>query len=157
MANKQVKRRMTKQEKIDWDNLYEYVRKNVMHYDNNQSLSKKMVLRLKGMLNGKFYANNNTKDMADYSYQTVLNTYKFCSLSINRALTSKTFDSEEHKFNYVAAIVESKLNDVYIRMQNVVKTEEKTKTMDMSTVTNEGAEYKKKTTENTNKRLDDLW
>lgn len=157
MASKQVKKRMTKQDKLDWDELYEYVRQKVMGYDTNQSLSKNMVLRLKGMLNGKFYANNNTKDVADYSYKNVLNTYKFCSLSINRVFTTKSFESEEHKFNYAAAIVESKLNDVYMRMKNVVKSEEKTKNMDMSTATNEGAEYQKKTKENNNKRLDDLW
>lgn len=157
MANKQVKRKMTKQDKIDWDELYEYVRTNVMHYDKNQSLSKNMVLRLKGMLNGKFYANNNIEDKANYTYKIVLNTYKFCSLSINKALSSKTFENEEHKFNYVAAIVENKLNDVYMRMKNAIKVEAKTQTMDMTTATHTGAKYQRKTKENTNKRLDDLW
>lgn len=156
MAEKTVKKRMSKQDKIDWDNLYEYVRSKVLFYDNSQSLSKQMVLRLKGMLNGKFYANNTTTDMADYSYKTVLNTFKFCSPKIQSALSSKTFDSENHKFNYICAIVENNLNDVYLRMKNAIKVQKKTETMDVSTITHEGADYQSKTKETSNK-LSDLW
>ena len=51
-------KRMSTKDKADWDKLYEYVRHNVMGYDENQSLSKNMVLRLKGLLTNKFMANN---------------------------------------------------------------------------------------------------
>ncbi|HIT89067.1 MAG TPA: hypothetical protein IAC41_01415 [Candidatus Merdenecus merdavium] len=154
--NNPVKKRMSKQDKIDWDNLYEYVKNNVLHYSSKQSLSVQMVLRLKGMLNGKFYANNTTTDMADYSYKTVLNTFKFCSPKIQSVLSSKNFDSENRKFNYICAIVEGSLNDVFLRMENAAKVQQKTERMDVSAITHNGAGYQSKTRETSNK-LNDLW
>ena len=81
-----AKKKMTEKEKEDWDALYQYVRKNIMNYDDNQALSSKMVLRLKGLLTNKFMENNNIKDTANYSYEAILNTFKFCSPQISRAL-----------------------------------------------------------------------
>ena len=51
---KATKKHMTQQDNIEWDALYQYVRHNVLGYDDNQSLSRSMVLRLKGLLNNKF-------------------------------------------------------------------------------------------------------
>ena len=58
-----TKKHMSQQDKEDWENLYEYVRHNVLGYDENQSLSRPMVYRLKGLLNNKFMANNNIEDI----------------------------------------------------------------------------------------------
>ena len=153
---KEVKKRMSKEDKIHWDELYEYVRTRVMKYDKNQSLSTAMVLRLKGLLYNKFMENLNIEDTANYSYQVVLNTFKFCMPDIQRGLTSNSFRDENHKFNYVIKIVESNLNTVYMRMKNAEKAKEKTETIEMNVVTHSGAEYQTKTKE-TSKRLNDLW
>ena len=123
---KTTRKRMSKQEKEKWDELYEFVRVKVLGYDENQSLSKNMVLRLKGMLNGKFMANNSTEDNANYSYDVVINTFKYSMPDIQRALNNVSFANEMHKFFYIAKIVESNLNDVYIRMKNKKKIEEET-------------------------------
>jgi hypothetical protein len=146
---------LTEQEKIDWDNLYQYVRHNVLGYDNNQSLSRSMVLRLKGLLTNKFMANNNIEDTASYTYQLVLNTFKFCMPDIQRGLRSNSFRDENHKFNYVMKIVESNLNTVYMRMKNSEKSKEKTESISIDT-THNGADYQAKTSK-TSKKLDDLW
>ena len=53
-----AKKKMTEKEKQDWESLYYHV-KNVMGYDENQSLSSTMVLRLKGLLTNKFIENSN--------------------------------------------------------------------------------------------------
>ena len=95
-----------------------------MGYDENQSLSRTMVLRLKGLLSNKFIANNNIEDTANYSYETVLNTLKFCMPDIQRGLRSNSFTDENHKFNYAIKIVESNLNTVYVRMKNAEKARE---------------------------------
>ena len=50
-----TRKHMSKQEKADWDELYEYVRTEVMGYDQNQSLSSEMVLRLKGLLSNNLW------------------------------------------------------------------------------------------------------
>ena len=73
-----ARKKMSKEESQDWENLYNYVKSNIMGYDENQALSKNMVLRLKGLLTGKFIENKNIKDISNYSYKTILTTFKYC-------------------------------------------------------------------------------
>ena len=149
-------KRMSIKDKKDWEALYEYVRHNVMGYDENQSLSKNMVLRLKGLLNNKFMANNNIEDTSNYSYETILLTFKFCMSDIQRGLRSTSFRDETHKFNYVLKIVESNINTVYMRLKNAEKSKQKTEAINMDTATHSGAEYQIKSRK-TSERLEDLW
>ena len=152
------KKHMSKQDKDNWNMLYEYVRKNVMGYDENQSLSKNMVLRLKGLLTNKFIANNNIADTANYSYQVVLNAFKFCIADIQKGLKSNSFNDENHKFNYVLRIVESNLNTVYMRMKNAEKTKEEIDNHDTSDAATYVNTFKtKENNHNRNKKYDDLW
>ena len=153
---KATNKRMSTKDKADWDKLYEYVRHNVMGYDENQSLSKNMVLRLKGLLTNKFMANNNIEDTSNYSYETILLTFKFCMSDIQRGLRSTSFRDETHKFNYVLKIVESNINTVYMRVKNSEKSKQKTETMSMDTATHLGADYQTKSRK-TSERLNDLW
>lgn len=153
---KTPRKRMTKEERDAWDSLYEYVRTKVMRYDSNQALPSQIVLRLKGMLNGKFMANGSTKDMANYSYDVVLNTFKYSMPDIQRALGSVSFRDESHKFNYIMKIVERNLNDVYMRMKGAERAREEIKDMKMDVATHHGATYKKKT-KDVSSRLNDLW
>ena len=149
------KKRMTKEDKEAWDNLYEYVRTKVMRYDSNQALPSKMVLRLKGMMNGKFIANNSTKDMANYSYDVVLNTFKYSMPDIQRALGSVSFKDESHKFNYVMKIVEGNLNDVYMRMKGAERAREEILKEESSIVPHKAVEYKPKKKDKD--KFSDLW
>ena len=150
------KKRLLQEDKKYWDEVYEYVRTNIMGYDENQSLSRSVVLRLKGLTSNKFIENNNTPDTANYSYQVVLNTFKFCYTDIQKALRNNSFRDENHKVNYILKIVESNLNTVYIRMKNVEKSKQKTETISMETATHSGAEYQTKT-EKVSEKLNDLW
>lgn len=149
--------KMSYEEQQEWDELYEYVKINILGYDEAQLLPSYIVVRLKGLLQGKFMANNKTLNNANYSYKTVLNTFKFCSPDIHRGLRSGSFRSEQHKVNYIFKIVENNINNVYLRMQNVEKAKEQTKNITIDTATHIGAEYQRKTKETTNKLLDDLW
>ena len=148
---------MTAQEKADWESLYNYVKFDILGYDENQALPSNMVLRLKGLLTNKFMANNRIKSTANYSYQTILNTFKFCSPEIYKALRTKSWTSEQHKFNYILKIVEGNINNVYLRMKNVEKAKEEAESMVLDTANHTGAEYQRKTKEVTNKLLDELW
>lgn len=152
-----AKKKMSEKEKLDWENLYTYVKKNIMGYDENQALSSTMVLRLKGLLTNKFIENNNIESSANYSYETILNTFKFCSPDIQKALRTNRFVDEMHRFNYILKIVEKNINTVYLRMKNIQKTKEEAKSMTIDTASHTGAEYQKKTKEVTNKLLNDLW
>jgi hypothetical protein len=150
-----ARKKMTEEEKIAWDELYTYVRKNVMGYDDNQALSSAMVLRLKGLLTNKFMENNSIKSTANYSYVTILNTFKYSSLDINNALRTNNFKDESHKFNYILKIVEKNINTVYVRMKNAEKAKEEAKHMTIEAPTHTGAEFKPK--EKKKDKFTDLW
>lgn len=156
MAEKKRKR-MTKQDMEDWDTLYQYVCHNVLGYDDNQSLSRTMTLRLKGLLYGKFMENTSQEDKSSYSYKTVLNTFKFCYMDIQRALQNNTFHDENHKFNYILKIVEGKLNDVYIREKNAEKGIKEAENHDLSETANYQNTFKAKETKQSTEKYSDLW
>ena len=113
---------MTVQDKKDFDELYEYVRRNIMGYGDNFVLDHKTTLRLRGLRYGKLYDNTKSNDVTNYPFSVVLYTFKACAPKIQKALSTKHFDSDQHKFNYVAKIVEDNLNDMYVRFKHAQKT-----------------------------------
>lgn len=149
-----AKKKMTEKEKQDWDSLYFYV-KNLLGYDENQALSSTMVLRLKGLLTNKFIENNSIESTANYSYEVILNTFKYCSSDIQRALRTNNFKDEQHKFNYLLKIVEKNINTVYIKMKNVQKAKEEAKNISVEIPIHTGAEFKPK--EKTTDKFSNLW
>lgn len=151
-----AKKKMTEKEKQDWEKLYYYV-KNLLGYDENQALSSTMVLRLKGLLTNKFIENGNIESTANYSYETILNAFKFCSPEINKALRTNRFTDEMHRFNFMLKIVERNINTVYMKMKNLEKAKEEAKSTIIETVNHTGAEYQRKTKEVNNKLLNNLW
>lgn len=149
-----AKKKMTEEEKVAWENLYYYV-KNLLGYDENQALSSTMVLRLKGLLTNKFMENNNTTSTANYSYETILNTFKFCSPEISKALRTNRFADEMHKFNYLLKIVEKNINTVYMKMKNAQRAKEEAKNSTVEMPTHIGAEFKPK--EKKESKFSNLW
>lgn len=145
---------MTEKEKQDWENLYYHV-KNVMGYDENQALSSTMVLRLKGLLTNKFIENNNIESTANYSYETILNAFKYSSLDIQRAVRTNNFKDEMHKFNYLLKIVEKNINTVYIKMRNAQKAKEEARNTVVEAPLHTGAEFKPR--ENKKNKFTNLW
>ena len=149
-----AKKKMTEKEKQDWEALYFYV-KNLLGYDENQALSSTMVLRLKGLLTNKFIENKNIEDGANYSYETILNTFKYCSMDIQKALRTNSFKNEQHKFLYITKIVENNINNVYLRMKNAEKAKEEAKNTMIEIPTHTAAEFKPK--EKKKDKFSDLW
>lgn len=149
-----VKKKMSEEEKQSWKALYYYV-KNLLGYDENQALSTQMVLRLKGLLTNKFIENKKIQDSANYSYDVILNTFKYCKPQIDKALRTNNFKNEWHKFLYVTKIVEASINDVYLRMKNAEKAKEEAKNIVVEAPTHIGAEFKPK--ENKKDRFSNLW
>lgn len=149
---------MTEQEKKQWDSLYQYVKKEIMGYSDEQKLPKHFVLRLKGLSEGKFVANNKIQPLAHYGFDIILYTFKICKPNILYALQTKEFKNETNKINYICAIVERNINDVYIKVKTAQETKVKTENVDISILTNDAATYKTKTTEkNMTEKFSDLW
>lgn len=140
----------------EFRDLCDYVKDEIMEYGNDMKLTKQMILRIKGLTEGKFIANKKIKPMANYSFKTILYTFKICKSKILAAFYGKTFQNEMNKFNYCMVIVENEINDVAIRLKNVEKSKEKVETMKLDNMDNDGAEYKPKT-EKVNIKLSDLW
>ena len=149
-----AKKKMSEEQKIAWENLYYYV-KNLLGYDENQALSSTMVLRLKGLSTNKFIENNNITSTANYSYETILNTFKFCSPEISKALRTCNFKNEQHKFLYITKIVENNINNVYMRMKNIERAKEDAKNTIVETFGNAAAEFKPK--EKKADKFSNLW
>ena len=150
-----ARKKMTEKEKQDWDSLYIYVKSNIMGYDENQALSSTMVLRLKGLLTNKFIENKNIEASANYSYETILNAFKYSSLDIQKALRTNNWTNEMHKFNYVLKIVEKNINTVYMRMKNSEKAKEEAKNTTIEVPTHTGAEFKPR--DKKKDKFTDLW
>lgn len=150
-----ARKKMTEKEKQDWESLYMYVKSNIMGYDENQALSSTMVLRLKGLLTNKFIENNNIQSNANYSYDTILNAFKYSSLDVQRALRTNNFKDEMHKFNYVLKIVEKNINTVYVKMKNAKRAKEEAKNTAVEVQNHTRAEFKPR--ENKKDKFTDLW
>ncbi len=148
---------MTSIEKEQWDKLYQYVKKEILLYNDSQSIPSSLVLRLKGLTTGKYIENKNIKDKANYSYEIILYTFQICRPSIMSAISNKVFESESNKFNYICKIVENNINDVYLRVQKSKKIDENIDKLDINILSHNTGEYQKKTEELKNKRLDKLW
>ena len=99
--------------------------------------------------------NKNIESTANYSYKTILNTFKSCSPAIQNALRTNRFTDEMHRFNYCLKIVEKSINDVYIRMRNVEKAKEEAKNTMVEMSTHTGAEFKPR--EKKKDKFSDLW
>lgn len=146
---------MSEKDKKNWESLYNYVKK-VMGYDNDQALSKNMVLRLKGLTTNKFMENKKIEDTANYSYEVILNTFKYCSPDIQRALNNVNFVDEQHKFNLILKIVERNINTVYMKMKNIERAKEEIESVDMTETVEYVNTFKSKDKKKNN-RLDELW
>lgn len=140
----------------DWCFVYEYVKKEIMGYTPDMKLESAMTLRLKGLSEGKFFANLAIKPMANYDFKVILYTFKICKPRIlNWFRTNASgFKDEMHKFNSAMKIIEGEINDVVIRLRQVELSKKKTQSVSLDHIDNECADYQTKT-ETT--KLDDLW
>ena len=148
-----TKKKMSEEEKKQWDELYSYV-KELMGYDCKTSLSRTEVLKLKGLTRGQFIANNNQQELAEYSFYEILVTFKVCKFDIIRGFRSNSFKTNGHKFNYMIKIVEGNLSTVRERLKQRQQAEQKMESVEVNMI--EGATYKRKTKEVKNKRLEGL-
>jgi hypothetical protein len=164
MANKRRSKEEIAKEKelrkeinTEWMELYEYVRGEIMGYSKEISLNKYMVLRLKGLAEGRFTANTKLKPNANYSFKTILYTFKSCKLEILSAFKSNQtkFNGEQHKFNYCMVIVENNINDMVVRLHNASLAKEKAEVIQIDAVFHEGAEFNRPITKE-KKNLKDL-
>lgn len=155
-AQTKPKNKLSKEELEQWDDLYSYVKKEILLYDDNQNVPSEIVLRIKGLCKGKVIANNATKDNADYSLEILLYTFKLCKAKILSAICGKTFQNEISKFVYISKIVEGSINDVYERVTNAKKSQAKIEGIKVDSLYHDSAKYMP-TILKQNEKLRNLW
>ena len=69
----------------------------------------------------------------------------------------RPFNSEDQKMAYICAIVSSRINDMYTRMKNAKKSEEKSEKIDVGAQNSEAAKYQRQTEEVINSTFEEIW
>jgi len=138
----------------------------IRRYFDGKSLNGAMVMKLQAIRSGRKHTSRG--DIAirgdnnkGYRYKMIHLCFELNKNTINSAIHGKLFKSNNHKFNYICAIVESELENVKDRLKQMKKDSLKL------TKINEIAEYKyveyqkenhKKTVnENNRSKFDGLW
>jgi hypothetical protein len=132
-----------------WLELCEYVKKEILEYDDNMKFPQYLALKLQGIKRGEHIANNNHMANANYDDYTILCTFKLCRKKIVEYLheNEKRIHDEKHRINIVIKMIELEINDVYLRIQAAEKTKLKVERQAFDNQLNKNAEYVKKTKE----------
>jgi hypothetical protein len=146
---------MTKSEKEQWELLYNYVKCDILNYQ-DKVMPKMMILRLKGLAEGKFMANKKVQAHAKYDYSVILLTFKLCKAKLSSYLMGE-FKNEAHKINGIMLIVESEINNTVEILNRKKVAEEKVGMLNVDVHSHDSAEYKKRGTVVKNNKLKDLW
>lgn len=136
-------------EKEKWNELCEYVKRGILEYDDNMKFPTYLAMRLQGIKRGEFISNNAHTKKAEYDDFTILCAFKLCKKRIVKYLhdNEKNIKDERHKINLIMKIVEPEINDVYLRLKQSEKVQERVSEKSFDNQSNESASYQKKTKE----------
>lgn len=149
--------KMTAKEKEQWNKLCEYVKTDIMCYDTNQTLSSKMILRLRGMHDGKYIANKSVESLAHYPYDIILLTFKYVKPRIDWKLQENKFVDDMHRFNYVMKIVEENLNLIYNKVKKLKEEQKKVEQIEVVDIPNYNNKYIKSNNKVNDESLKEFW
>ena len=107
--------KMSEEEKEDWNNLYDYVRYEILEYKEGMKLSPHIRSKLQGLRTGDFTVKKGDiiNECKGYPYKIILMTFQVMKLLILTSVRNKTFNNDNHKFNYILKIIANNINDVY--------------------------------------------
>lgn len=134
-------------EKEQFDVLCKYVKENILKYDDTMKLPKYLILRLRGLRQGKFIANKKQESEASYGYDIILKTFKYISYDIRNYLTKNgdRIKDEQHLINLIMTFVEKDINNVVEKLRQKQIEEEKMENIDNSQINASKGKYIKKT------------
>lgn len=102
-----------------FNEIYEYT-KELLGYSSQQRLPNSLVIRLRDMRNGTIMqkgVGRVIKSKEGYPYEVIYDTLLSNADSIRWAMSNKTFKNEINRTNYLMAIVDSHINDTYLRFK----------------------------------------
>lgn len=115
---KSSNKKMSEEELRQWDALYSFVKYEVMGYDENMNLPQYLVLRLKGLTQGRHTPQTQDIAVQTYGYKVVLKTFEKQQGIIKWAIAHGKFNGENHKINWMMKLIENSINDVYLSMKD---------------------------------------
>lgn len=117
-VTKMEDRELRQEENSDWENCYEYMKRDILGLGDGQSLTLHCVRRLRGLRVGKFYPDGNTIILKrGYDYYTILITMKVCRPRIIQYLNTMDFKDDSHRINGIFTILVGEINDIYTRIE----------------------------------------
>lgn len=139
--------------KENWDEMCEYVKKEILGYDDNMKFPKMLALKLRGMKKGQYIANNNIIKDANYSNQCLMLTFKMNKMYLKSVLNNnKNIKDESHRINLMLKIIGDKLNDTYLRLKQIEQTANVVENIDTGIFSSDSAEYKNSSLKDEKKR-----
>ena len=154
---KELEKEIRDKENKEWDDLYQYVKKEILGYEECQNLSPFQIRILKQLRNGEYVVRNKQMVNKGYSYKVILFTFKFKKRDILAAIQGKTFNDEKHKFNYIMVIVNNSINDIYKRYLRTLKDKKDTVDDDINiSIDNKKKVFKSNMKNKTDNKLVDL-
>lgn len=104
-----------------FDDLYQYLLK--LH--NFKNLDVRMIEKIQDLRNGTIKINNKKvkRYKSGVEYEDILKTYQYLSKEIENALHIKRYDPAWNQFSYVFGIVQKKINDVKMLIEQKQKQE----------------------------------
>lgn len=152
------------QERKEFDELYQYIKKEIMRYDDNQMLPKYFVHKLQALKVGDFIVKRGSKVTGvndGYPFPVILMTFKFKKNDILYAISDRAkFKNEKAMIDYIMAIISNSINDVYLKLKEREQIEQNMKEKDYSEYEDVEMEFINKTNITNNKvakMLNDLW
>ena len=98
-----------------------WIERELFNYNGtDQHLHTKACLRLQGLRKGQNIANNKHDKYGNYSVECVFNTFKANKLIIQNAIKGKDFADEYKKMAYICAIIEVRINEMYLRNRSLL-------------------------------------
>jgi hypothetical protein len=118
---------LLKEENSEWDAVYKYFREEILRLPSTAKLDQHTIKRLLGLRLGTYYpSGNNTRILPrGYEFKVILLTLKVVKAKIWQYVAVTNFSDSQHKTNAIMKIVASEINDVYKRLENQKKSNEK--------------------------------
>ena len=147
---------MSKEEKEQWNELSEYVKKEILRYGDDTKFPRFLALRLKGLANGQYIVNNNQKLQGKYTFYEIKITFMYCKQDILYGFSKNVFEDENHKISYMMKIVELQLNTIRERLRSKQRQEERIEQIEVNTEESNIKYVNKNKDKNINNRLKGL-
>ncbi|HDR7263604.1 hypothetical protein [Bacillus sp. CH_203] len=118
---------LRQQENSDWDDVYQYFRKEILGESGKERLKSHAVNRLLGLRVGQYIPNGkNTRILKrGYDFKTILTTLKVVKTKVKAYTSTATFKDSKHKIDSIMRFVTAEIDDVHSRMQKQQASNEK--------------------------------